>query len=81
MWDDVAAVAADNHCGQAVGYDLLLLLLWECSCCIVGKIALLVGDIVGLDEIVGSGVAVAEIVGDMGIDRCRDVFGVGRQRV
>ena len=41
------AVAADNHHGQAVGYDLLLLFLWEHSCRVVGEIALLVASIVG----------------------------------
>ena len=42
-----AAVAADNHRGQAVGYDLPLLLLWEHGCRVVGEIALLVASIVG----------------------------------
>ena len=49
----VAAVAADNHRGQAVGYDLLLLLLWEHSCHVVGEIALLVASIVGFAGIAG----------------------------
>jgi len=76
-----AAVAAGSHRALAVGYDLLLLLLWERSCWIVGEFVLLVGDIAGFVGIAGSEVGVADFEADIGSDHCRAELGVRMQQL